>query len=60
MKKDRKGNPYSEFDWIRITDLGNRIRINAVSNSGKVKQGPEILKSQIGTLIQHIYELEYL
>jgi len=56
--KDCRGNEYQEFDWIRVTDLKDRIRINAISDKGVVKQGPEILKSQIGTLIQAILDLQ--
>lgn len=57
--QDKNGNQYVQFDWIRITKLPNkRFRINAISDNGKVKQGPEIEEQHISQLIQAIYDLK--
>ena len=57
--KDKNGNEYIQFDWIRITRLPyNRFRINAISDNGKVKQGPEIEEIHIAPLIQALFNLK--
>jgi len=57
--KDKNGNEYIQFDWIRITRLpNNRFRINAISDNGKVKQGPELELIHIGALIQAFIDLK--
>jgi len=57
--QDKNGNEYIQFDWIRITKLpNNRFRINAISDNGKVKQGPEIKKEHIGQITQALFNLK--
>jgi hypothetical protein len=58
MCKDCNGNEYVEFGWIRVTRIGERFRINALSANGKVKQGPEILKEDVGKMIQAFLDLK--
>ena len=54
---DSRHHRYVEFGWIRVTDLGDRIRINSVSDCGRVKRGPEVMKGDVGKLIQVIVDL---
>jgi hypothetical protein len=56
--KDSKGNEYRQFDWIRVTKIKDRFRINAISDNGKVKQGPELTEQHISELIKAVLELK--
>jgi hypothetical protein len=56
--KDKQGREYIEFSWLRITKVNDKFRINAISQNGKVKQGPEIHENCIGQLIDAMFSLK--
>jgi hypothetical protein len=57
---DKNGHTYYEIQWIRVTILPekNRLRINAISPNGKIKQGPEIPYESLNQITNIITQLK--